>query len=162
MNVARRDVLRGLVLLPVAAGTVACTEPPEPPPPPDPLADLAARARADAATATAVASAVPELAAAAGEVAAVREEHANALRAEVDRERPPVSSTTSAPSSAPSSAPPAEQPPADAAAARTLLAEALTSAEKQAGDLVASLPTYRAGLVGSVAAGCACLREVLA
>jgi hypothetical protein len=161
MNVARRDVLRGLVLLPVAVGVTvgaaACTETPEKPPPPDPLADLAARAKADAATASAVATAVPALAAAAGEIAAAREEHATALRAEVDRERPPVSSTSPKPS-----APPAEQPPADPAAARTLLIEALTSAEKQAGELVATLPTYRAGLVGSVAAGCASLREVLA
>ncbi|WP_245812122.1 hypothetical protein [Actinophytocola xinjiangensis] len=159
MNVARRDVLRGLALLPVAGGlavgTVACTEEPEPPPPPDPLADLAASARADADAATAIVSAVPALAAVAGEVAAARDEHATALRAEVDRERPPVSSSTP-----PSSAPPAD-PPADEAAARELLAGSLDAAHQQAADLVAGLPAYRAGLVGSVAAGCASLRVVL-
>ncbi|WP_233161036.1 hypothetical protein [Actinophytocola xanthii] len=159
MNVARRDVLRVLALLPgaalAAAGTGACTGTPEEPPAPDPLVELAARARADAATASAVAAAVPALAAAAGEVAGARGEHAAALRAEVDRERPPVSS---------SSAPPPEpaSPPADVAAARALLVDALTAAQKEAGTLVASLPRYRAGLVGSVAASCASLREVLA
>lgn len=160
MNVARRDVLRGLALLPVAAGvaagTVACTEEPEPPPPPDPLAELAAVARADAAAATAIVSAVPALAAVAGEVAAARDEHATALRAEVDRERPPVSSTAPA-----SSVPPPDPPPGDEASARALLAESLDAAHKQAADLVAGLPAYRAGLVGSVAAGCASLRVVL-
>jgi hypothetical protein len=152
MNVARRDVLRVLALLPgaalTAAGATACTGAPEEPPAPDPLADLASRARA-------VATAVPALAAAAGEVAAARGEHAAALQAEVDRERPPVSS---------SSAPPPDpaSPPGDPAAARTLLVEALTSAQKEAADLVAAVPRYRAGLVGSVAASCASLREVLA
>ncbi|MCT2584660.1 hypothetical protein [Actinophytocola gossypii] len=158
MNVGRRDVLRGLVLLTVAAGTAAgaagCTETPEDAPP-DPLAELAARARADATTAQAVKSAVPALAEAAGVVAEARGEHARALRAEVERARPPVSSSSAAP-------PEGEQPPADAGAARTLLLDALTAAERQAAELVASLPRHRAGLVGSVAAGCASLREVLA
>lgn len=155
MNVARRDVLRGLALLPLAAAAVACTDTPEKPPPPDPLADLAAQARTDAAAATAIAASVPALTPAATEVATARTEHASALQAEVDRERPPVSSSSSAP-------PTAEQPPADEATARTLLLDALTAAEKQAADLIASVPKYRAGLVGSVAAGCASLREVLA
>lgn len=148
-------MLGAVAVGPVAVGTAACTETPEEPPPPDPLVELAERARADATTATAVASAVPALAAAAGEVAAARGEHASALRAEVDRERPPASSTSPKP-------PAGEQPPADQASARTLLVEALASAQQQAADLVASLPTYRAGLVGSVAASCASLREVLA
>jgi hypothetical protein len=162
MNVARRDVLRALALLPgaalTAAGAGACTSTPEERPP-DPLAALADRARADAATASAVASAVPALAAAAGEVAAARGEHASALRAEVARERPPASSPSTESSTA-SSAPAA--PPNDPAAARTLLADALTAAQKEAAELVASVPRYRAGLVGSVAASCASLREVLA
>jgi hypothetical protein len=151
MNVARRDVLRGIALLSVAVGVAGCTETPEEPPPPDPLADLAARARADAALAEAVTPVLP----AAAEVAAARGEHASALREEVDRARPPASSTSPAP-------PKVEQPPADPAAARTALLDALTSAEKQAAGLIASVPAYRAGLVGSVAAGCASLREVLA
>ncbi|WP_460402137.1 ferritin-like domain-containing protein, partial [Actinophytocola sediminis] len=72
--------------------------------------------------------------------------------AEVDRERPPPSSVTSAPKTTPPAPPPTDQ-----AAAQALLVEALTSAEKQAAELVATLPAHRAGLVGSVAAACASL-----
>jgi hypothetical protein len=148
--VSRRAALRlGALaaLLPVAA---ACTPEPETPPPPDPLADLAAQARTDAALATAIASAQPALAAKAAEVADARTAHAKVLQAEVDRARPPVSST-----SAPKTTTP--EVPADGAAA---LVEALTNAEKQAADLVPSAPRYRAGMLGSVAAGCASLRVV--
>jgi hypothetical protein len=149
--VSRRAALRfGAVaaLLPV----VACTPEPEPPPPPDPLADLAAQARTDAALATAIASAQPALAGTATEVAQARTEHAKVLQAEVDRARPPVSSAASAPKTT------APEVPADGAAA---LVTALTDAEKQAADLVPSVPRYRAGMLGSVAAGCASLRVVL-
>ena len=134
-------------LVPVAA----CTSEPPPPPPPDPLAALAAQARSDAALATAVASAAPQLAAAATEIAAARTSHAEVLQAEVDRERPPASSTRPKPPAAPA-------PPVDPAAA---LVDALTSAEQKAAELVPSVPRYRAGLLGSVAAGCASLRVVL-
>jgi hypothetical protein len=150
--VSRRAALRlGALaaLLPVAA---ACTPEPETPPPPDPLADLAAQARTDAALAAAIASAQPALAAKAAEVADARTAHAKVLQAEVDRARPPVSST-----SAPKTTTP--EVPADGAAA---LVEALTNAEKQAADLVPSAPRYRAGMLGSVAAGCASLRVVFA
>jgi len=149
--VSRREVLRlGAVTalsLPVLA---ACTTP-EPPPPPDPLAALAKTARADAAAAAAIAASDPSLAPRASEIAAARTEHAEALQAEVDRERPPASS------SAP--APPDPAPPADPVNA---LSTALSAAEQEAAALVETLPRYRAGLVGSVAAGCAALREVLA
>jgi len=149
--VSRRAALRlgaFAALLPVAA---ACTPEPETPPPPDPLADLAAQARTDAALAKAIASAQPALAAKATEVADARTEHAKVLQAEVDRARPPVSSTSAPKTTAP-------EVPADGAAA---LVEALTNAEKQAADLVPSAPRYRAGMLGSVAAGCASLRVVL-
>lgn len=149
--VSRRAALRFgafAALLPV----VACTSEPEAPPPPDPLADLAAQARTDAALATAIASAQPALAAPAAEIAAARTEHAKVLQAEVDRARPPVSSSKSAPKTT------APEVPADGAAA---LVKALTDAEKQAADLVPSVPRYRAGMLGSVAAGCASLRVVL-
>jgi hypothetical protein len=153
-RLGRRDALRaGALLLPLAA-VVSCTEPDEPPPP-DPLADLAARARTDAASATAVAGAVPALAVAAKAVAQARGEHATALQKEVDRERPPASSTKPKPAEN-------TKPPAGAAAARKSLADALTAAEQEAAKLVPGVPRYRAGLVGSVAAGCASLREVLA
>jgi hypothetical protein len=145
-------MLRAVLAAPLVLA--ACTTAPPPPPPPDPLAELAATARADAATATAVAAAVPALAAAATAIGTARSEHAAALQREVDRAQPPKPSTSS---SAPS--PPA---PVDPATAKTTLVNALTAAEKRAGELITSVSRYRAGLLGSVAAGCASLREVLA
>jgi hypothetical protein len=148
--VSRRAALR-LGALAALVPVAACTPEPSKPPPPDPLADLAAQARTDAALASSVAAAQPAVAAAATEVAKARTEHARVLQAEVDRARPPVSS---------SSAPPSTKPevPADGAKA---LVDALTAAEKAAADLVPSAPRYRAGMLGSVAAGCASLRVVL-
>ncbi|RZS30483.1 hypothetical protein EV193_1163 [Herbihabitans rhizosphaerae] len=145
-------MLRAGALAAVAAPLIAsgCTDEPAAPPPPDPLADLAARARADAAAAQAVAGAAPELAAPAGEIARLRTEHAVALQAEVDRARPP--------SSAPSPAPPVAAPPNG----RAHLLESLRIAEEQAAALVPTVPRHRAGLLGSVVAGCAGLREVFA
>lgn len=151
MGVRRRSVLLAGLVAPVAA----CTSGPPAPPPPDPLAELAARARADAALASAVGSAVPGLAEAAGTVATVRTEHAVALQREVDRERPPVGSSTPPPSTS------APAPPASGDAAKAALVAALTSAEARIGELIGAVPRYRAGLLGSVAAGCASLREVL-
>jgi hypothetical protein len=151
---SRRAALRLGLSLGAASALVpvaACTSEPEAPPPPDPLADLAAQARADATLAQAIATAQPGIAAVATEIAQARDEHAAVLQAEVDRAQPPVSS------SAPRT-PTAPEVPADGVAA---LVEALTSAEKQAADLVPSVPRYRAGMLGSVAAGCASLRVVL-
>jgi hypothetical protein len=147
-TVGRRAVLAGLTV-PLAA---ACTAEPKPPPPPDPLAELAEQARKDAAAANALAQSSPELAAPAGEVAKARTAHAAALQAEVDRERPPVSSTAPPPSSGAAPAP----------ATKATMVEALKAAEQKAGGLVPTVSRYRAGLLGSVAAGCASLREVLA
>jgi hypothetical protein len=150
--VTRRTALRlgaFAALVPVAA----CTPEPSTPPPPDPLAELAAQARADAALATAIAAAQPNIAAAATEIGKARTEHARVLRAEVDRATPPPS-----PPSSSSSKPAAPEVPADGAKA---LGDALAAAEKAAADLVPSVPRYRAGMLGSVAAGCASLRVVL-
>jgi|RhiMethySRZTD1v2_1073278.scaffolds.fasta_scaffold1059526_2 hypothetical protein len=150
--VSRRTALRlGALaaLLPVAA----CTSEPDKPPPPDPLAKLATQARSDAALAKAIGQAQPGVAAAAQAVADARTEHAKVLQAEVDRAQPP------APSSASSKPkPPEPEVPADGT---TALLDALTSAEKAAADLVPSVPRYRAGMLGSVAAACASLRVVL-
>jgi hypothetical protein len=146
---SRRLVLGAMLGAPVLA---ACTSPPPPPPPPDPLAALAAAARSDAAFADAVGSAVPALAAVATEVAKARGEHALALQKEVDRERPPKTSTPPSTSGAPAP---------DPATAKAALVDALTAAEKSAAELIASVSRYRAGLLGSVAAGCASLREVI-
>jgi hypothetical protein len=134
----------------------ACTAEPKPPPPPDPLAALAEQARVDAAAANTVAQAVPDLAAIAGEVAQARSAHALALQAEVDREHPPRGSAVPEPTTlAPTTA--AQQP-----GTKATLVAALQAAEQKAGELVAAVPRYRAGLLGSVAAGCASLQEVLA
>ncbi|SDC31941.1 hypothetical protein [Actinokineospora iranica] len=152
----RRALFRAAAAVAVAAPLVACTTGPDGPPQPDPLVELAARARADAAMATAVAAATPALAAEATEVATARGEHAEVLQREVDRERPP---TSSAAPSATTTPPPT--PPADAAAAKKALTEGLAAAEQQAAAVVATVPRYRAGMVGSVAAACASLREVL-
>ena len=142
-SVSRRRVLLAVAAAPLA---VACTTEPPAPPPPDPLSALASRARADAKLAQSLTT-VP----AAAEIAKARETHAALLQAEVDRERPPLSSTAPpAPTSPPT-------PPDPLAALRTALDESV----REASAAVASLPSYRAGLVGSVAAGCASLREVL-
>ncbi|MEV4320241.1 hypothetical protein [Actinocrispum sp. NPDC049592] len=145
---ARRRLLAALPLVLVLPG---CTSEPEAPPPPDPLAALAEQARKDAAAADAVAKAAPDLATLAGDVAKARTEHARLLQAEVDRERPPASTAPSATSTAP--------PPA--AGTKATLVEALKAAEQKSAELVPSVSRYRAGLLGSIAAGCASLREVL-
>ncbi|MFL6123192.1 hypothetical protein [Actinophytocola sp.] len=150
--VSRRTVLR-LAAFAAFVPVAACTPDPSKPPPPDPLADLAAQARTDAALAKAIAAAQPAAAAAATAVAQARTEHARVLQAEVDRATPPPS-----PPSGSSSKAPEPQVPADGV---TALVDAMTSAEKAASDLVPSVPRYRAGLLGSVAAGCASLRVVL-
>jgi hypothetical protein len=142
-SVSRRRVLLAVAAAPLA---VACTTEPPAPPPPDPLSALAAQARADAALARTL-SGTP----AAAEIAKARDTHARLLQAEVDRERPPLSSTAPPAPTAPPT------PPDPLAALRT----ALDAAVRDASAIVPKLPTYRAGLVGSVAAGCASLREVL-
>ncbi|WP_091371054.1 hypothetical protein [Actinokineospora alba] len=151
---SRRALFRaaGATAATVAVG--ACTGEPDKPRPPDPLVELAAQARADAEAATAMAALVPP----AAEIASIRGEHAKVLQAEVDRERPPVSSS-GAP--APTSASP-QATPSDAATARQQLLDALIAAEEKASAVVPAVPRYRAGMVGSVAAACASLREVLA
>ncbi len=140
---SRRRVLLAAASAPLA---VACTTPPPAPPPPDPLAELAVQARADAALATA---------AGVTEVAEARTEHARLLQAEVDRARPSgPSSSASAPSSTSAAPPPSSATPDEVVAA-------LTAAQKSGTDLLATVPTYRAGLLGSVVAGCASLLEVM-
>ncbi len=135
------------MLLAVATAplAVACTTPPPPPPPPDVLEDLVRAARSDAALATAVGAV---------ETAAARTEHATRLAAEVDRATPKVPTTSSSSATPTSVAPPA-------GATREQLVMALRAAQKQAADLVPTVPTHRAGLVASVSAGCASLLEAL-
>ncbi|MFD9740210.1 hypothetical protein [Umezawaea sp. NPDC059074] len=139
---SRRRVLLAAASAPLA---VACTTPPPAPPPPDPLAELAVQARADAALATA---------AGASEVADARAEHAKLLQAEVDRARPSGPSSSAAPASTSTPPPPSGATPDEVVAA-------LNAAQKAGTELLATVPSYRAGLLGSVVAGCASLVEAM-
>ncbi|WP_158892391.1 ferritin-like domain-containing protein [Amycolatopsis anabasis] len=107
---------------------------------PDPLAPLAEQAKADAAAANAVAGS-----GLAQQVAAARSAHAQALQSEVDRQNQPKG---------PAPATPQAPPGMDG------LKQRLAQARKQAEELVAGLPRYRAGLVAAVAAGCAALQRL--
>ena len=121
---------------------------------PDPLEPLARQARQDAADANAIATALPDLAGPATAVAKGRTEHAAALQAEIDRLNPPPSGQK----------PPAATPaaaPQSTSAAKKKLQGAMTKGRQQAAALVASVPRNRAGLLGSVSAGCASLHEVI-
>ncbi|MGP4018191.1 hypothetical protein [Saccharopolyspora sp. 5N708] len=150
----RRSVLRLFAAAPVAAAlTTACGSAPDEP---DPLVALATAAKSDVQLAKAVAQAHAGLADAANEVASARTAHAEAMQREVDRVNPPdPDDPPSVPDVAPQPAPTA----ADAAA--KVLRDALAMAQQKAAQLVPGLPTYRAGLVGSISASCASLREVL-
>ncbi|WP_181777743.1 ferritin-like domain-containing protein [Amycolatopsis pittospori] len=106
---------------------------------PDPLAPLLRAAETDAAGAKALTG--PEAEA----VAAARAAHAAALKTEVDRLNRPK----------PEQSGPAETPPSSVDG----LKERLATARKQAEGLVPSLPRYRAGMVASIAAGCAALQQ---
>ena len=150
------------------AALAGCTPPPPPPPPPpDPFEPLIASATEHAELAEAVAAAHPSLAGAARQVAADRRVHADALAAEVRRVTPTPQPVTSAPSSAGASSGASSggtigsPAPVDPAAARTALLSASTNGQRQAADLVAGLPRYRAGLVASIAACCASHAVVL-
>lgn len=141
-DLSRRSVLRlgavAAVALPLAACTTGNDETP------DPLAPLLAAAQADAAAARKLASGANGDVA--GQIADARAAHAVALKPEVDRLNRPQPKTTPAPA----------PEPADLAGFKDRLA----AVRKQAEDLVPALPAYRAGLVASVAAGCAALQRV--
>ncbi|CAM05112.1 hypothetical protein A8924_6275 [Saccharopolyspora erythraea NRRL 2338] len=150
----RRSALRLFALAPAAVAlTTACTPTAEEP---DPLLAAATAARKDAALAEAVARAHTGLAEQAGEVAAARKAHAQALQREIDRMNPP---DPDKPPSVPDPGP--QRAPASAEQATAALAESLRSAKDRLGGMVPALPPYRAGLAGSISASCACLLEVL-
>lgn len=153
-RLSRRGLLRAGAALALAGPLVAACTTPAPPPPPDRLLPLLTAANADAATAKAAAAAFADNAATLGVIATVRQQQAAALRQEVDR------ATGSTPASAPAGSSPAAAPASEAAVTAQLV-QGLVTAQHQAADLVASTPRYRAGLVGSVAAGCASLTEAL-
>lgn len=116
---------------------------------PDPLLPLLHAARADVDAARKLRDAGGgDTARLAESVARVRAAQARALHAEIDRLNRP----------APESQPPTTPRPSGIAE----LAKRLPEARAQAATLVPELPAYRAGLTGSVAAGCAGLQEIAA
>ena len=144
---------RGAALVMATAALAAgCTSPP-PAPTPDPLQPMLNAATADATTASAAAKAFADNSATLSVIASVRGQQATALRTEVDR----AAAVTSPPAASSSAAPP---PTDEASVTATLLAD-LTAEQQEAARLMPSLPRYRAGLVGSVTAGCASLAEAL-
>ncbi|MCE0765681.1 hypothetical protein LWC35_22645 [Pseudonocardia kujensis] len=118
---------------------------------PDPLIPLVTRARSDAALVTAVITADPSLTGQLDPLRSARTDHATALEQEIAR----VAGTTAPATPAP--APTAPQAGADLDAVR----QAVADAAREAAGLVGSVPTARAGLVGSVAACCAAYTTVL-
>jgi hypothetical protein len=147
--IPRRVLLAGIASLPVLAG---CSVLRRGDPGPDPLLPLAHTASRDAAAAAAIARAHPDLAAASA-VAKARQDQADALWREIRRAKISPTGTTGP------SAPP-QVPSRDRAAVEHRLTRDLGAAQRSSGDLVATLPSYRAGLAASVSAGCACLKEL--
>jgi hypothetical protein len=150
---SRRTLLAGLASLGAATPVVAgCSVLHHGDSRPDPLLPLARSAGRDAAAAAEIARAYPGFAAASA-VAKARREQADALSTEIARaEISPTESTAP-------SAPP-QLPRTDRSAAKVRLTRDLDSAQHAAADLVGGLPSYRAGLVASVSAGCASLKEL--
>lgn len=147
----RRGFLRAGALLAVVAPIAACTSQPAPAAP-DPLLPMLTAATQDAATAKAAATAFADNGATLAVIAAVRRQQAAALRAEVNRAAGVSTSPTAT-----------TKPPTlgDESTVTAALTQGLMTAQHQAAALMPKLPRYRAGLVGSVAAGCASLAEAL-
>ena len=151
---SRRTLLRAGALVAVAGPLVAaCTGQPKAAPP-DPLQPMLNAATGDAAAAKAAATAFADNGATLAVIAAVRRAQAAALRAEVNR-------AAGAPPSQAAPTTSAVKPPTDEATVTARLIAGLATAQHQAAALMPTLPRYRAGLVGSVAAGCASLAEAL-
>lgn len=149
----RRDVLRLFALTPVAAAAIsACSTGAKEP---DELAALVRAARSDAKLAQEIARSHADLSNTATLVASTRTEHARALQREIDRVDPPDPDDPADP------APATPKNASSSGEATNALREALRSAQEKSAGITPSLPTYRAGLVGSVSASCACLLEVL-
>ncbi|WP_216216297.1 ferritin-like domain-containing protein [Amycolatopsis aidingensis] len=144
----RRQVMRAgalaLVLPLVGPLAAACTAGYEDSP--DPLLPLLQRARADAEAARSLAGSAPQQAELATKVATLRAAQEQRLQAEIDRLNRPEP----------------EQPAADPGPVPDLktLGTRLAQCRQQALELVPSVPRYRAGLVGSVAAGCAAAQQL--
>lgn len=146
----RRRLLRTAVLTalaaPAAPGLAGCASGFDDTP--DPLRPLWQSALADADAADAVARNTPAHAGLARRIAVLRADQAEALHAEVRRLNRPVDESAAPPTGGTGGT------GIDALAA--MLARARTGAE----ELVPTLPRHRAGLVGSVAAGCAAAQRL--
>ena len=148
-TVNRRRVLFGAATLALLGATpAACGSPPSPE-----IDDLVAQlelALSDSQLASAAATtAPPQLARALTAVASERSAHARALEDEITRatgETPTQTQTTE--ETTPSSAPPPKPP-----TTKDVIG-ALRMSAKDAGELAARLSSYRAGLLGSIAAAC--------
>jgi hypothetical protein len=114
---------------------------------PDPLVPLLEQAKSDAAAATSLGRSSAKDADVAQQVAAARTAHAEALQSEVDRLNRPKSSAAA--SQAPSV-------PEGLAGLKLRLSTAGTQAE----TLLGAQPRYRAGLLASIAGGCAGLQRI--
>lgn len=130
-DTSRREVLRWGVLAVLAAPLAACAEGYDDSP--DPLSALASAARADAKDARRLSSPVAK------EVARVRSAHADALHREAVRANRPAAT------------PKAGDPVTDLGS----LGKRLDMAMKQARAQLPAASRHRAGLLGSVIAGCA-------
>ncbi|MGH3521055.1 MAG: ferritin-like domain-containing protein [Haloechinothrix sp.] len=138
---SRRDMLRYGALAALTVPLAACGTGYDDTP--DPLDDLARTARADAEAARTLATAgggAPAAGEVANAVARVRFAHADALEEEVRRANRPASSA---------------RPPNERVADLAALGKLLAAAGTRCRTLASSAPRYRAGLLGSVAAGCA-------
>ncbi|WP_040918762.1 ferritin-like domain-containing protein [Saccharomonospora glauca] len=144
----RRVFLRAaaftVLAVPTASGLAACTSGYEDAP--DPLRPLWLQASGHAKAAEKLATESSDLADVAGQVATVRAAHAEALRAEVERLNRPV--------------PEGETPPTFDTSDPSRLWSWLAEGRDEALRLLPELPRHRAGLVGSVAAGCAAALEL--
>lgn len=142
MGASRRDVLRFGALAALAVPLAGCRTGYDDSP--DPLSALAEAARADVTAARRITGSGADVADTAAAVASVRAAHARALRREVDRANRPAAK------------PPRLKRVTDLAS----LGARLRTAADSARTMLRSAPTHRAGLLASVAAGCASARAL--
>ncbi|WP_228823978.1 hypothetical protein [Nocardia blacklockiae] len=139
-----------------ALGASACTG--DRTPEPDVLLAQEQSARTDAVWARAAAAVAPERTAALTVIATQRTEHADALRAEIDRALGRYGDGTKPKSGTPPVTPPAAPVPPPTVAA---LREQLSRSQRSAADLAVTLSGHRAGLLAAISAACATHTGVL-
>ncbi|MGZ4523541.1 MAG: hypothetical protein ACXVXO_09010 [Mycobacteriaceae bacterium] len=162
----RRRILFGATALVMMAVGTGCgffsgeqkTVEPSDTPAEDPLLPIADAARTDAAMATQVASSSPAQAVQLAIIAADRTAHATALDAEIARAAGKGANSPSPVSASASAAPSTAVAPAPTVEG---LRTRLQHNQSAAADLARTVPAYRAGLLGSVAAACAAELAVL-